>query len=45
MDEVERQRSDLSHCCADHQQDLHSDIQYAILPDDDLRNRWHGQSR
>ena len=44
MDELERRWSDLTHCHADHQPDLHSDFQDAILPDDGSRNRWHGES-
>jgi hypothetical protein len=45
MDQVERQWRDLSHCCADHHHDLHSDVQHAILPDDDQQHRRHGESR
>ena len=45
MDELERWRSDFTHCRAYYQHDLHSDFQDAILPDDDSRNRWHGESR
>ena len=41
MDKLERWWSYLSHRCSHHQQDLHSDIQDAILPDDEPWNRWH----
>ena len=43
MDKLDRRRSHLSHCRADDEQDLHRDIQHAILPDDDRRNRWHSE--
>jgi hypothetical protein len=44
MDQVERPWRDLAHCRADHQHDLHGDIQDAILPDHDRRDRWQGES-
>jgi hypothetical protein len=45
MDKLDRRRSDLAHCCSDYEQDVHSDIQDAVLPDDEPRDRWHGASR
>ena len=42
---MERQRSDLAPCHAYYEQDLHSDIHDAILPDDEPRNRWDCKSR
>lgn len=45
MDQVERPRRDLAHCRADHQHDLHGNFQDTILPDDDPRDRWHGESQ
>ena len=45
MDELDRRRSHLAHCRAYHQQDLHSNFQDAILPDDGPRNRRYGESR
>ena len=34
--------ANLTHCRTDHQHDLHSEFQDAILPDDDPRHRWDG---
>ena len=45
MDQVERQRSHIAHCCTDHKQDLHRDIQDAILSDHDSRNGRHRAAR
>ena len=42
---MERQRSDLAHCRAYYEQDLHSDVHDAILSDDEPRNRWDCESR
>jgi len=43
MDQVERSWRDLAHCRADHQHDLHGDIQDAILLDHDRGDWWQGE--
>ena len=45
MAEVERQWRDFAHYRAHYYQDLHRDIQHAILPDDDTGDRWQGAAR